>query len=204
MSEAGLPSDDGLVRGLDLDGRSPYSFEYGYQLTTRLLAERPDVDAVYMTATQALTGQGGWPMTVFLTPQGEPFYAGTYFPPDDRYGRPGFPAVLEAVRRAWDTDRAKVLESAEHITGRLRAAAAHSIPAHDLLDPTATSEAVTRLSRSFDRAYGGWGRAPKFPAPGVLEFLLMHAQLAPDAPVEDGPGALDMVVASLRQMALGR
>ncbi len=173
--------------------------------------ERPDVDAVYMTATQALTGQGGWPMTVFLTPQREPFYAGTYFPPDDRYGRPGFPAVLDAVRRAWDSDRAKVVESAEHITGRLRAAAAHVLPARDALDPAAPSDAVARLSRSFDRTWGGWGRAPKFPSPGILEFLLTHDHLtraassAPSGaePPHAGPGALDMALETLRRMANG-
>ncbi len=168
--------------------------------------ERPDIDAVYMTATQALTGQGGWPMTVFLTPEGEPFYAGTYFPPDDRYGRPGFPAVLNAVRRGWMTDRAKVLESAAHITGRLREAAEHSLPGGADLDAGAPAAVVARLSRTFDRTWGGWGRAPKFPSPAVLEFLLMQSQAATSrASLEtlDGPGDLEMVVETLRKMAAG-
>ncbi len=165
--------------------------------------ERPDIDAVYMTATQALTGQGGWPMTVFLTPEGEPFFAGTYFPPDDRYGRPGFPAVLEAVRRAWTDNRAKVLESAADITDRLRAAASHAAPALDNLDPNAPALAVTRLSRTFDRTWGGWGRAPKFPAPAILEFLLMQARTTEAAPNLDGPTPLEMVLETLEKMASG-
>jgi uncharacterized protein YyaL (SSP411 family) len=167
--------------------------------------ERPDIDAVYMTATQALSGQGGWPMTVFLTPEGEPFYAGTYFPPDDRYGRPGFPAVLEAVTRAWSTDREKVLGAAAQITERLREAAARTAPRESDVDAGAPAAAVARLARTFDRAWGGWGRAPKFPAPAVLDFLLIHASLRRERPSTDlnEPGALEMVLHTLRQMANG-
>ncbi|MSP22051.1 MAG: thioredoxin domain-containing protein [Dehalococcoidia bacterium] len=164
--------------------------------------ERPDVDAVYMTATQALAGQGGWPMTVFLTPDGEPFYAGTYFPPDDRYGRPSFPSVLDAVTRAWTADREKVVASAGQITGRLREAAARIPDRESDLDANAPAAAVTRLSRSFDRAYGGWGRAPKFPSPALLDFLLMDARLRPNTTLEE-PGALEMVLHTLSQMANG-
>ena len=167
--------------------------------------ERPDVDAVYMTATQALTGQGGWPMTVFLTPDREPFFAGTYFPPRDAYGRPGFASVLENVARAWREDRARVLESATHITERLREGVAErSSAAGDVL-PSAAIEAVASLRASFDRTWGGFGGAPKFPSPSTLEFLLMHEALRGSALRGAGgdPSALEMVTHTLRRMAQG-
>ena len=167
--------------------------------------ERPDVDNVYMTATQALTGSGGWPMTVFLTPEGKPFYAGTYFPPEDGHGRPGFPRVLASLRDLWRDDRSRVLDSAQGITERLQAAVARQYASDDgpaEASAALTSEAVEALWRGFDEEWGGFGRAPKFPNPGGLEFLLMHeARLRGEG---GPPGASGrMVLSTLRAMAAG-
>ncbi len=132
--------------------------------------ERPDVDTVYMAATQALTGQGGWPMTVFLTPDRKPFYAGTYFPPTPRQGMPAFTQVLDAVSAAWTDRRAEVVSSAAGIAAQLAeqrlSAAPGTVTAADL------DAARAALARDFDTAYGGFGRAPKFPPSMVLEALL--------------------------------
>jgi len=135
--------------------------------------ERPDVDAVYMAATQAMTGQGGWPMTVFMTPGGEPFYCGTYFP------RENFVRLVAAVARAWQEDRAKVSSQAEQISAALaqNASAVSGMGAvivGELPLAEITAEAVTALESSFDHSAGGFGRAPKFPPSMVLEFLLRH------------------------------
>ncbi|MQA00088.1 MAG: DUF255 domain-containing protein [Dehalococcoidia bacterium] len=164
--------------------------------------ERPDVDSVFMTFTQAMTGQGGWPMTVFLTPQGEPFYAGTYFPPEDQYGRPGFPRLLQAISTAWEQDREKVTRSAEEITGKVRAATEHvARSGGGPLTPALAGQAVQRLRSAFDETWGGFGQAPKFPSPGNLEFLLAHhARAGEDGPT---PSALDMVLRTLHRMAEG-
>jgi uncharacterized protein YyaL (SSP411 family) len=128
--------------------------------------ERPDVDSVYMTATTALTGHGGWPMTCFLTPEGEPFFCGTYFP------KAQFLHVLTQVREVWTTQRDKVLESSTHITDRLREITAATTPQR--IDEAALAQAVQGLRSQFDDARGGFGRAPKFPPSMVLEFLLRH------------------------------
>ena len=128
--------------------------------------ERPDVDALYMQATQAMTGQGGWPMTAFLTPEGDPFFCGTYYP------KPQFLQVLTAVQQAWESEREKVTASAEHITSRLRSAQQMTTSA--AADPQALSNAVDMLAESFDARRGGFGDAPKFPPSMVLEFLLRH------------------------------
>jgi len=162
--------------------------------------ERPDIDAVYMTATQALTGQGGWPMTVFLTPEGEPFYAGTYFPPEDRWGRPGFPRLLENIHQAWLTDHDRVLESATTITGRLREASRQTAQGFAVTADDA-SLAVEHFRGAYDPVRGGFGGAPKFPSPANLEFLLMHQARAGD----DGrvPSVREMVLRTLRRMAAG-
>ena len=167
--------------------------------------ERPDVDSVYMTATQALTGSGGWPMTVFITPDGQPFYAGTYFPPDDQHGRPGFTRVLTALRDLWTSDRDRVLGSAADITERLQAAVARQYAGEDgerEVSAALASEAVESLWGSFDEEWGGFGRAPKFPSPGGLEFLLMHEARLRGA--GGGPGSAGrMVLSTLRAMAAG-
>jgi uncharacterized protein YyaL (SSP411 family) len=132
--------------------------------------ERPDVDAVYMQATQALTGQGGWPMSVFLTPDRKPFYAGTYFPPTPRHGLPSFTQVLQAINDAWRDRRAELLVSASEIVRQLSQqapfAGAGELTAADC------EKALLALHGEFDTTYGGFGRAPKFPPSMVLEALL--------------------------------
>ena len=132
--------------------------------------ERPDVDAVYMLATQALTGQGGWPMSVFLTPERLPFYAGTYFPPTPRHGLPGFTQVLDAISSAWSDRRDEVLTSAGSISAQL--ASSRSGATAGLLTAEGCAAAVKRLRTEFDAERGGFGRAPKFPPSMVLEALL--------------------------------
>ena len=136
--------------------------------------ERPDIDGVYMTAVQALTGQGGWPMTVFLTPDKKPFFAGTYFPPDDAHGRPGFPRLLQTIRATWDERREDIVNSAESISDQLAEASTRAVP-QEAFDPTVTASAVQAMLRSADEVWGGFGTAPKFPAPANLDFLLGRA-----------------------------
>ncbi len=134
--------------------------------------ERPDVDAVYMSVTQAMTGGGGWPMTCFLTPTGQPFHCGTYYPDKPRHGMPAFRQLLAAVVKAWQTDGERVRDSARQITERLS-----SIPRplpSARLDDAALRGAVDRLAGEFDELAGGFGGAPKFPPSMTLEFLLRH------------------------------
>ena len=164
--------------------------------------ERPDVDSVYMTATQAMTGQGGWPMTVFMTPDGDPFFAGTYFPPEDGHGRPGFRRVLEALRHSWDTDRERLLASASRITEQLQEATAREASGDGAVTPELAGGAVERLRGAFDATWGGFGAAPKFPNPATLEFLLLHDNAATRDDVGE-PGARTMAIETLRSMALG-
>ncbi|MGY1820386.1 thioredoxin domain-containing protein [Geodermatophilus sp. SYSU D00079] len=157
--------------------------------------ERPDVDGVYMTATQALTGSGGWPMTVFTTPDGRPFYCGTYFPPRPAHGMPAFRQVLSAVSDAWRTRRQE-LESAgtrivEAISSRLELGAPTPVTAGDL------DAAVTALADGYDERWGGFGGAPKFPPSMLLEFLLRASARAGD------PAALRMARGTLEAMARG-
>ena len=158
--------------------------------------ERPDIDAVYMAATQAMNGQGGWPMTCFLTPAGEPFHCGTYYPPEPRHGMPSFRRLLDAVSRAWREDGERVRERAGQITGRLAEAAAASFPP-DTLDAAALAEAVTSLAEAFDGRVGGFGGAPKFPPSMVLEFLLRHHERTGSA------AALGMATLTCDRMARG-
>jgi uncharacterized protein YyaL (SSP411 family) len=133
--------------------------------------ERPDLDDVYMAAVQAMTGSGGWPMSVFLTPELRPFYGGTYFPPDDRHGLPGFPRVLSAVADAYRTRRAEIEQQAAALAGHLGQQLA--VPAGER-DPERRQleAAVERLSAAFDERHGGFGGAPKFPPAMTIEFLL--------------------------------
>ena len=133
--------------------------------------ERPDVDALYMDATVSMTGQGGWPMTVFLTPAGEPFYAGTYFPPEPRHGMPSFTQLLLAVAEAWRAQRDDLVAQAK----RLVEAVGHSAriePSSEPLTAALLDGAEHGIARTFDRTNGGFGRAPKFPPASTLEFLL--------------------------------
>lgn len=131
--------------------------------------ERPDVDAIYMRAVQALTRQGGWPMTVFLTPDGAPFYGGTYFPPDDRHGLPSFRRVLASVAEAWRTRRAEIADGA---TAMLRIYDDPPAPPHAPVGPSLMHRAVHAVLARYDRTYGGFGGAPKFPPSMTLDFLL--------------------------------
>ena len=140
--------------------------------------ERPDVDELYMQATLAMAGHGGWPMTVFLTPTGEPFFAGTYFPPVAMHGRPGFPDVLRHVRQSYDDRRANVVSTASRITDALRISS-KSAPSGPV-DREVVGHAITGLAMHFDPEYGGFGQAPKFPPHVVLDFLLRRVWQHPD------------------------
>jgi uncharacterized protein len=144
--------------------------------------ERPDLDAIYMTAVVGLTGGGGWPLSVFLTPDGKPFYGGTYFPPAPRYGMPSFRDVLQAVSSAWQTRRAEVVKSSEDIAAYLRQAGELAQAGdHQPLSAETLVKATQSLGRAYDRVNGGWGGAPKFPQPMALEFLLRRYVQTPDA-----------------------
>ena len=157
--------------------------------------ERPDVDHIYMTFVQATTGSGGWPMTVFLTPELEPFFGGTYFPPDNRYGRPGFPTLLERIAEAWRNDREKIIASGGDILAQLRNVGGDATPT--AIDRGVLDSCFHYLRRTFDRTLGGFGEAPKFPRPSVLNFLLRYHK------DEDNQEALDMVLHTLASMAAG-
>lgn len=140
--------------------------------------ERPDLDDIYMAATVALSGSGGWPMTVFLTPTQEPFFAGTYFPPEDRYGRPGFPALLTRVAELWRSDRPTLLEQARQLTEQVRSAARPTPPGPISRDTL--RQAYRALARDFDPVFGGFGGAPKFPPSAALSLLLRYHRLSGD------------------------
>jgi uncharacterized protein YyaL (SSP411 family) len=158
--------------------------------------ERPDVDRVYMTFVQATTGSGGWPMSVWLTPELKPFYGGTYFPPSSKWGRPGFAEILQEIARVWHAEPAKVVESAEAVIAQLRAGdqprAAWTPPGASALQRT-----VAQFRQSFDARHGGFGGAPKFPRPSELLFLLREHARTRDT------DAAGMVRASLLAMANG-
>ncbi len=157
--------------------------------------ERPDVDSLYMDAVVALTGQGGWPMTVFLTPEGEPFLGGTYYPPEPRHGLPSFQQVLTAVSDAYRERRGDVSRQASAIVDAVRQSA-ELRPSTDPLTESMLGEAARALERQFDREWGGWGGAPKFPPASTLEFLLrMH--------LRDDEESLPMVTRTLDAMAAG-
>jgi uncharacterized protein YyaL (SSP411 family) len=137
--------------------------------------ERPDLDSLYMDAVVALTGSGGWPMTVFLTPEGEPFFGGTYFPPEPRHGLPALTQVLLAVSEAWETQRDEVRSSSANLAEHIRSAA-RLAPSTDPLTLELLAEAQASLRAVFDPTWGGFGRAPKFPPAPVLEFLLRRGE----------------------------
>jgi uncharacterized protein len=137
--------------------------------------ERPDLDAIYMDAVVTLTGHGGWPLTAFLTPQGEPFYGGTYFPPEPRHGLPSFRQVLEAVSSAYRERRADVGRSAGELVAAIERAGRRP-PSSEPLTESLLGDAVRALRASFDPEWGGFGGAPKFPPHSVLEFLLRRAE----------------------------
>ncbi|HXQ60015.1 MAG TPA: thioredoxin domain-containing protein, partial [Acidimicrobiales bacterium] len=168
--------------------------------------ERPDVDAVYMDAVQAMTGRGGWPMTVFLTPDGRPFFAGTYFPPRDTHGTPGFGRVLEAVGDAWRDRRAEIEGQADSLVAAI---GRRTTMPGDLVDgaggdvdpgslyPGLLAAATAELAGRYDSSWGGFGPAPKFPQPALVELCLDHARVTGDS------GSLAMVEGTLAAMAAG-
>ena len=152
--------------------------------------ERPDVDAVTMEATVGMTGSGGWPTTVFMTPDGKPFYAGTYFPPEPRHGIPSFRGLLEAVAAAWRERREEVEGQAARIDEALRGLPE---PSREPLTDSLLEDAVRGIASTFEPAFGGFGRAPKFPAASTIELLLRRG----------GDQSLGMVTATLDGMAAG-
>jgi uncharacterized protein YyaL (SSP411 family) len=156
--------------------------------------ERPDVDRVYMAFVQATTGSGGWPMSVWLTPDLKPFYGGTYFPPSSRWGRPGFVDILQEIARVWNVDRDKVRESADEVTERLRGLEHAGQGGTQLPGATALERTVGQFKDAFDPRHAGFGGAPKFPRPSELLFLLREF-----ARTGDGD-ARDMAAATLRAM----
>jgi uncharacterized protein len=157
--------------------------------------ERPDVDSVYMEATVAITGHGGWPMTCFLTPTGEPFHCGTYYPPAARHGLPGFPELLLAVRQAWTNRGDEVREAAKRVVGQLTQRA---VPlTESAVDDGVLATAVDKLAGEFDHQHAGFGGAPKFPPSMLLEFLLRHHERTGSQP------ALSMAQKTCEAMARG-
>ena len=161
--------------------------------------ERPDIDEIYMTATQIMTGSGGWPNSVFLTPDLLPFFGGTYFPPEDSRGRPGFPKILNALREVWLTQQTEVMVQAEKITEVIRqaTAAAPASVEETPLDRQLISAAVKALESRYDTTYGGFSSAPKFPSPTNLELLLGEHEREPSKSV------IEMVTNTLETMAYG-
>lgn len=158
--------------------------------------ERPDVDRVYMAALMGMTGSGGWPMSMFLTPDLKPFFGATYIPPTARHGREGFTELLTRIQELWTTDRGVILEAGDRLAGYLREMTAttptESIPGRELID-----RALQEFAASFDRRHGGFGGAPKFPTPVVLQFLLRHSV------VSSRTDALEMALLTLDRMQDG-
>ena len=157
--------------------------------------ERPDIDEIYMTATVALTGHGGWPMTVFLTPTGDAFYAGTYFPPDDHWGRPGFARILQGIAEVWQNDQQRIQEQGANITAQLRSLVAPAQPSP--LSSTLIDSAILQLRASFDEKWGGFDGAPKFPPHAALRLLA-------DSYLRNGAAnCLEMVTTTLDRLQQG-
>ena len=159
--------------------------------------ERPDLDEIYMNAIQMMTRQGGWPMTVFLTPDLKPFYGGTYYPPTDRYGRPGFPKVMEAVAEAFNDKKVQVLQQADQFTAQLNRMSNVGDPHEHELTEELMTHAFQHYRSQFDSQYGGFGTAPKFPPSMGLPFLLRYWHHSGNA------NALEMVEVTLEKMARG-
>jgi len=162
--------------------------------------ERPDVDRVYMTFVQATTGGGGWPMSVWLTSDLKPFVGGTYFPPDDRYGQPGFKKVLERIAAAWKENHDKIVEQGGKIVAALRESQS-AAGDQGKIDPAILDAAYEQIARSYDPKEGGFGHAPKFPRPVTLNFLARFYARNPKS--DSGKHALEMDLFTLRKMATG-
>ncbi|MFC1923499.1 thioredoxin domain-containing protein, partial [Chloroflexota bacterium] len=157
--------------------------------------ERPDIDDIYMDAVVALTGQGGWPLSIFLTPKQEPFYGGTYFPPVSRYNMPAFRDVLMSVAKIWDEDRGRLLETSTQVVDHIKKN--QSLPGQSTkLNKEYLDQAAATLSQNYDWQHGGWGTAPKFPQPMAIEFLLRKA-------IRGDNQSLDIATHALRSMAKG-
>jgi uncharacterized protein len=159
--------------------------------------ERPDIDRIYMTFVQASTGAGGWPMSVFLTPALKPFFGGTYFPPDNRYGRPGFKRILEYLAEAWRSDRDKIDQSSTDVIQQLQEREQGAPAQRHILDAGILDSAFHYFRRTYDTAHGGFGDAPKFPRPVALNLLLRYYHRT------HNDEALEMVLGTLRGMANG-
>lgn len=157
--------------------------------------ERPDLDGIYMNAVVSMTGQGGWPMSVFLTPEGEPFYGGTYFPSSPRYGMPSFTQILRRVNTIWKDDPKGVRQSGSRLAASLREVATMG-PEEQPLKGETIEEAALKLAQSYDWNNGGWGNAPKFPQPMANRFLLQRA-------AQGDKLSLDIAIHALREMAKG-
>ena len=164
--------------------------------------ERPDVDRIYMTFVQATTGRGGWPMTVFLTPDRKPFFGGTYFPPEDRHGIPSIKLVLAKVREAWDTQHEEIVKSADSLIQAV-GQVTQVKPAEDgaAVDDALLKKSYARLAATFDETYGGFGSAPKFPEPINFNFLLHYAARTTDG--AEKTRARQMTLKTLRAVAAG-
>jgi uncharacterized protein YyaL (SSP411 family) len=158
--------------------------------------ERPDLDEIYMNAVQMMTGRGGWPMTMFLTPEGKPFYGGTYFPPEDRYNVPGFPKILRGVANAYRNQAQDVEQSVSQVISRLQTMS-RSSESGEPFDPNIIVRAAEQLAQAHDPRHGGFGQAPKFPNAGVYELLLRAYRRSKD------PRFLDIITFTLTKMADG-
>ena len=159
--------------------------------------ERPDLDEIYMTAVQMMTGSGGWPLNVFLTPDLKPFFGGTYFPPEDRYGRPAFKKVLERIAEVWGGNPDEVLRNAEELTRAIRDNAESGALPAGALDASVLAKAVAELEQAFDSRWGGFGGAPKFPPSGAIAVLLRQYRHTREAKL------LEMAKLTLDRMAYG-
>ncbi|MEO6350598.1 MAG: thioredoxin domain-containing protein [Candidatus Limnocylindrales bacterium] len=158
--------------------------------------ERPDLDAIYMDAVQHMTGRGGWPMSVFLTPEGRPFYGGTYFPDEPRHGLPSFAQILEGVAQAWRERRSEVEQSSSAIAASIARSSAKTSPEAGGLQGWMLDSALVALEQEFDSRNGGWGGAPKFPQPMTIEYLLrQHLRTTDDRPLAMARRTLDAMAA---------
>ncbi|HZW54686.1 MAG TPA: thioredoxin domain-containing protein [Nitrososphaerales archaeon] len=159
--------------------------------------ERPDVDEIYMKAVQTMTGSGGWPLNIFLTPRLEPFYGGTYFPPVARYGIPGFASVIRSISQAWKSDRRNLVESASQLKSVLSQMYSTPNPSQPKVGEFALDDCFIELANLYDREYGGFGSAPKFPTPSNLSFLMRYYKRTGQR------ASLQMAVRTLNAMATG-
>ena len=170
--------------------------------------ERPDVDRLYMTFVQATTGHGGWPMSVWMTPEGSPFLGGTYFPPEDRHGRRGFPAMLRAIAEAWETDRDALTSRGAQVLEALHEMAARGNGEGDNQLPDAGKvlrKGFESFAKEFDAEWGGFGDAPKFPRPSALNLLARVYDRAADVDPDGATAgkAAEMLTRTLERMAAG-